>query len=173
MKQIVVSICTLLVGVFILWMVANAGIGMTAPDITNETWLNSAPLHLSDLKGKVVLVEFWTFGCSNCRATLPWLKQMHARYAPAGLEVIAIHSPEFDFERHVDAVRANVTRLGIEYPVVLDNDFRLWKAFDNRYWPAFYLIDPAGRIVATRIGELHEGERSADAFERQIDSLAR
>lgn len=141
------------------------------PAVPASAWLNSPPLTLARLRGRPVLIEFWTFGCSNCRNTLPWLKRIHARYAPQGLAVIAIHSPEFDFERDPAVVAANVRKLGIEYPVLIDNDFRYWKSLDNRFWPAFFLIDPQGQIVATRIGELHAGRPSADDFERQIAAL--
>ena len=146
----------------------------TAPELPRlpaSAWLNSDPLTLEALRGRPVLIEFWTFGCSNCRNTLPWLKRIHSRYGPQGLALIAIHSPEFDRERDPAAVAAAVEKLGIDYPVLLDNDFRYWNALDNRYWPAFYLIDADGRIVAARIGELHSGQRSADDFEHEIASM--
>jgi len=141
------------------------------PSLPAAAWLNSPPLTLEGLRGRPVLIEFWTFGCSNCRNTLPWLKAIHERYGPRGLTIIAIHSPEFDFERDPTAIATNVRKLGINYPVLLDNDFQYWKALDNRYWPAFYLLDSRGRIIATRIGELHAGQRSADEFERAIETL--
>lgn len=141
------------------------------PALPAAAWLNSPPISLAGLRGRPILIEFWTFGCSNCRDTLPWLKRIHARYAPQGLVVIAIHSPEFDFERDPAAVAANVRKLGIDYPVLIDNDFRYWRALENRFWPAFFLIDSQGNIVATRIGELHAGQASADQFERQIAAL--
>jgi thiol-disulfide isomerase/thioredoxin len=134
-------------------------------------WLNSPPLTLSALRGRPVLVEFWTFGCSNCRNTLPWLERTHARYAPQGLVIIAVHTPEFDGERDRDAVTSAVARLGIRYPVLIDNGYAYWRALDNQYWPAFYLIDPEGHIVDTRIGELLAGERRADRFEAAIADL--
>ena len=141
------------------------------PALPSSAWLNSPPLTLAALHGHPVLIEFWTFDCSNCRNTLPWVKSIHARYSPRGLMVIAIHSPELEHERDPAAVAAHVTQLGIGYPVLIDNDFRYWNALGNRFWPAFYLIDPQGRIVATRIGELHSGERSADEFEQSIAAL--
>mgnify|MGYP001828189423 CR=1 FL=1 len=159
------------------WLVAPLSLAATPrtapelPALPASAWLNSPPLTLAGLRGRPVLIEFWTLGCSNCRNTLPWLKAIHERYAPRGLTIIAIHSPEFDFERDPTAVAANVRKLGIDYPVLLDNAFQYWKAFDNRYWPAFYLLDSRGRITATRIGELHSGQRSADEFERAIESL--
>jgi thiol-disulfide isomerase/thioredoxin len=136
----------------------------TAP----QAWLNTAPLTLASLRGRPVLVEFWTFGCSNCRNTLPWLRHVHQRYGPEGLVVVGVHTPEFPHEREPDAVRRAVDRLGIRYPVMLDNDFGYWRALENRYWPAFYLVDAEGRMAATRIGELHQGRSEADAFERRI-----
>ncbi|HEX7375239.1 MAG TPA: redoxin family protein [Steroidobacteraceae bacterium] len=138
------------------------------PALPASAWLNSTPLTLASLRGKPVLVEFWTFDCSNCRATLPWMKRVADRYAPQGLTVIAVHSPELEHERDPSAVAAHVRQLGIDYPVLIDNDFRYWNALGNQFWPAFYLIDGQGRVVATRIGELHTGERSADDFERAI-----
>jgi thiol-disulfide isomerase/thioredoxin len=138
------------------------------PQLPASAWLNSPPLTLAALRGHPVLVEFWTFECSNCRATQPWVARMHERYGPKGLKVIAVHSPEFERERDPAAVARHVQELGIRYPVLIDNGFAYWKALDNQFWPAFYLIDPEGRLVDGRIGELHTGERSADEFERAI-----
>jgi len=140
------------------------------PALPPSAWLNSPPVTLASLRGHPVLIEFWTFDCSNCRNSLPWMKQVAAQYAPLGLKVVAVHSPELDHERDPAAVAAHVRELGIGYAVLIDNDFRYWTALGNRYWPAFYLVDAQGRIVATRIGELHAGERSADEFEREISS---
>jgi len=145
-----------------------------APEFTHRdagAWINSAPLTLANLKGRVVLVEFWTFGCSNCLRTLPWLKDVHERYEGRGLVVVSVHSPEFDHERDTDQVRAAVKRLGIRYPVMVDNDFSYWTALRNRYWPAFYLIDREGRLVAAEFGELHAGQPRSDGFERRIAGL--
>ncbi len=145
-----------------------------APEFTHrlaDEWINSGPLTLADLRGRVVLVEFWTFGCSNCRNTLPWLKATHARYRDRGLVVVGVHSPEFPQERDAGRVRAAVLRLGISYPVMLDNDFTYWKAFENRYWPAFYLIDRRGRVQASAFGELHAGTARGDGFEETIQRL--
>jgi len=141
------------------------------PRLAGDAWINSSPLELAQLRGRPVLVEFWTFGCSNCRNTLPWLKRIHERYAPDGLVVIAVHSPEFDYERGAANVERRVRQLGITYPVMVDDEFRYWNALGNRFWPAFYLIGPDGDVVAARIGELHTGQRSADDFERQIADL--
>jgi thiol-disulfide isomerase/thioredoxin len=141
------------------------------PRLGREYWINSPPLTLAGLRGRPALIEFWTFACHNCRNTLPWVERMHARYGPRGLAVIAVHTPEFYHERNADAVAQAVARLGIRYPVLIDNDYAYWRALDNRYWPAFYLVDPQGRVVDMRIGELHAGERRADAFEAAIAAL--
>ena len=132
---------------------AHALVGKRAPDITSSTWINSAPQSLASLRGKVVLVEFWTFGCYNCRNVEPKIKEWHARYAEEGLVVIGIHSPEFAFERDVDTVRRYMEEHHIRYAVALDNDFANWKRFGNRYWPAMYLIDKRGIVRYLRIGE--------------------
>jgi len=140
-QRILIGISALLIVVGVTWFVANAGVGMKAPDITNETWLNSAPLHLPDLKGKVVMVEFWTFGCYNCRNVEPYVKQWHQKYVDKGLMVIGVHSPEFSYEHD------------IRFPIPIDNDFSTWNRYGNRYWPALYLIDKQGVIRHVRIGE--------------------
>ncbi len=132
---------------------AHALIGMKAPEITSSAWVNSEPQSLDSLRGKVVLVEFWTFGCFNCRNVEPQVTEWHQRYADQGLVVIGIHSPEFAFEKDVEAVRRYVKEHEIRYPVAIDNDFTNWKRFRNRYWPAMYLIDHRGGIRYVRIGE--------------------
>ncbi len=127
--------------------------GMRAPDITSPAWINSSPQTSSSLRGKVILVEFWTFGCYNCRNVEPQVKRWHETYATRGLTVIGVHSPEFAFEKDVEAVRRYVTEHEIQYPVAIDNDFTNWKRFKNRYWPTMYLIDKQGVIRYVRIGE--------------------
>lgn len=136
-----------------------------------EGWINSGPLTLAELRGRVVLIEFWTYGCVNCRRTLPWLKAMHSRYGDEGLIVVGVHTPEFEHERDADKVREAVVRLGIPYPVMLDADFAYWRAIGNRYWPAFYLVGREGGIEATAAGELHEGTARGDEFEERIRKL--
>jgi thiol-disulfide isomerase/thioredoxin len=148
-----IVIGALLAGVFITWFVANAGVGMKALDITNETWLNSTPLHLSDLKGKVVMVEFWTFGCYNCRNVEPYVKAWHKKYRDRGFVVIGVHSPEFNYEREIEKVQHYLRDHEIDYPVPIDNDFSTWNQYGNRYWPAMYLIDKSGVIRYQRVGE--------------------
>jgi thiol-disulfide isomerase/thioredoxin len=124
-----------------------------APAITAEHWLNSEPLGAASLRGKVVLVEFWTFACWNCENIEPHVKRWHETYADDGLVVIAVHTPEFSFERDVDNVRAYVEEHDIRYAVAIDNDFSTWKAFGNWAWPTLYLIDRDGVIQHTKVGE--------------------
>jgi thiol-disulfide isomerase/thioredoxin len=147
------------------------------PEFTHHSaaeWINSAPLKLADLKGEVVLIEFWTFDCYNCRNTLPWLKAVHAEYAARGLKVVSVHTPELPQERDIKQVRAAITELGVTYPVMIDTDFSYWRAMNNRYWPAFYLLGRDGQVATRAIGELHRGEKRGDDMEAAIRSaLAR
>lgn len=125
----------------------------TAPAIRAEAWVNSEPLGPGSLRGKVVLVEFWTFGCWNCHNVEPYVKIWHERYAEDGLVVVAVHTPEFESEKRIERVRAHAAEKGLTYPIPIDNDRAIWRSFGNRYWPAFYLIDKEGRIRHRRIGE--------------------
>jgi thiol-disulfide isomerase/thioredoxin len=125
-----------------------------APELTNETWLNvDTPLRLADLRGKVVLLEMWTFGCINCQHVMPSLKEWHSRYKDDGLVIIGNHFPEFSYEADLANLKQAVKQDGIEYAVAQDNDGRTWKAYRNNYWPALYLIDKQGHIRYVHIGE--------------------
>jgi thiol-disulfide isomerase/thioredoxin len=138
----------------------------TAPDLAAGDWINSAPLKLNELRGRVVLIEFWTFGCYNCRNTLPAVKSLHDRYRDKGLTVIGVHSPEFDEERNVDHLRREITSLGIRYPVVTDNGYQTWNAYKVEAWPTLFLLDKRGRIRWMR-----QGEVSSEEAERLIQKL--
>ncbi|MBI3799509.1 MAG: redoxin domain-containing protein [Deltaproteobacteria bacterium] len=140
--------------------------GRSAPEITGQTWINTEPLHLADLKGKVVMVEFWTFGCYNCRNVQPYVKEWHRKYADQGLVVIGVHTPETDFERYVKNVEHYVREQQISYAVVTDNDFATWNRYGNRAWPTVYLIDKEGLIRYSRLGE-----GSYAQTEQQIQTL--
>ncbi|HKI61755.1 MAG TPA: redoxin domain-containing protein [Mariprofundaceae bacterium] len=137
-----------------------------APTIHSETWINSAPLTAGDVKGRVLLVEFWTFGCYNCRNVEPHIKQWHRDYADKGLTVIGVHAPEFGFERDAANLRAYIAKHGITYPVAVDNDFANWYAWHNRAWPTLYLVDRQGNIRYQRIGE--GGYRVTEATIRRL-----
>jgi thiol-disulfide isomerase/thioredoxin len=131
-----------------------------------SNWFNSAPLKISDLRGKVVLVDFWTYGCINCVNTLPHVTGLYAKYRDRGLVVVGVHTPEFPFEHSAANVQAALKRHGITYPVAQDNDSRTWDAYQNRYWPAQYIIDQNGRIVFH-----HDGEGQYDEIDRTIARL--
>ncbi|RRS02720.1 cytochrome c biogenesis protein DipZ [Aquabacterium soli] len=141
---------------------APVDVGEHAPEFTGlGPWINSPPLSLAQLKGKVVLVDFWTYACVNCIRTLPHLQQLHERYARQGLVIVGVHSPEFAFERDTDNVRAAIKRHGLTYAVAQDNGFATWTAWRNLYWPAQYLVGPDGRVVMRHFGE--GGEAALDA----------
>jgi thiol-disulfide isomerase/thioredoxin len=129
-------------------------------------WLNSAPLAGAELRGRVVLVQFWTYTCINWLRTLPHVRAWHQKYTDHGLTVIGVHTPEFEFERDADNVRRAAPRLGVEYPIAIDSDYGIWTAFGNNYWPALYLIGADGRLR----GE-HFGEGSYKRSERTIQRL--
>jgi cytochrome c biogenesis protein CcdA/thiol-disulfide isomerase/thioredoxin len=140
--------------------------GAPAPELAGiEAWLNSPPRTLASLRGRVVLVDFFTYGCSNCVRTLPHLVRWHARYADQGLTLIGVHTPEFAYEREPDNVRAALARYGITYPVALDNGYQTWSAFGNRYWPTLYLIDREGRLLWR-----HAGEGDYEEIERALEA---
>jgi len=126
-----------------------------APEISSTTWLNTGgkPVTLASLRGKVVIVDFWTLGCINCQHSLPGLVKLYNDHKADGLVVLGPHSPEFSYERDLDNIKAAITKWGITYPVPLDNDFKNWRAYNNSYWPAQYLIDKQGHIRALHIGE--------------------
>lgn len=143
---------------------ARAGQGDVAPEFTGlENWINSRPLTMAALRGKVVLVDFWTFGCSNCVATLPFLTAWHAEMAEKGLTIVGVHTPEFPFERDLGALEKAVGRHGIEYPVSQDNRYATWLAYEVRYWPTSVIVDREGRVI-----RYHEGDRG---MERLGDEL--
>jgi peptide-methionine (R)-S-oxide reductase len=121
--------------------------------VENVPWINSDPLTLEGLRGRVVLVDFWTFGCYNCRNTLPALKRFDASYRERGLTIVGVQTPEFDSEKRVETVRQQVRTLGIKYPVVLDNDYVTWRAYGVEAWPTVVILDKQGRIRYTHIGE--------------------
>ena len=139
----------------------------TLPELDGATlWLNSPPLTREQLKGKVVLVDIWTYSCINCIRTIPFVRAWAERYKDQGLVVIGVHSPEFAFEKDPANVRKAVADFGIRYPVAMDNDLAIWRAFNNRYWPAHYLADAQGRIRYH-----HFGEGKADITESAIRAL--
>jgi len=124
-----------------------------APEISGDQWINSEPLTLKALHGRVVLIEFWTFACYNCRNTLPTIKMWDARYRDKGLTTIGVHTPELDIERNVDSLRREIAALDIKYPVVTDNDYATWKAYKVEAWPTLFVLDKQGHVRWTHVGE--------------------
>ncbi|MFJ1254242.1 thioredoxin family protein [Cupriavidus sp. CuC1] len=136
--------------------------GSTAPEFAGiDQWLNSPPLSMKALRGKVVLVDFWTYSCINCIHTLPYVKQWHEKYKDQGLVVVGVHTPEYPLEKSTANVQAALKRFDIRYPVAQDNNYATWSAFHNQYWPATYLIDAEGRIVYQHFGEGRYAETEA------------
>ncbi len=125
-----------------------------APEFPGRrAWLNSPALKMSRLKGKIVLIDFWTYSCVNCLRTLPYLKKWHERYKDQGLVIIGVHTPEFKFEGNKKEVVEAVKRLEIPYPVVLDSDYAIWKAYTNKWWPRKFLVDHHGIVIYDHVGE--------------------
>jgi thiol-disulfide isomerase/thioredoxin len=129
-------------------------------------WLNSEPLTAEALRGRVVAVDVWTYTCINWLRTLPYVRAWHERYGERGLVVVGVHAPEFSIEHELENVRRAAGELGVGYPVVIDNDFRIWRAFDNHYWPALFLVGGDGRVRFH-----HFGEGAYDEIERAIQAL--
>ena len=141
-------------------------LGPAADFVGIETWLNSEALTMEDLKGKVVIVDFWTYTCINCIRTLPYVTGWYEKYKDDGFVVIGVHTPEFEFEKKTENVEGAIKQYEINYPVAQDNDFKTWRAYDNRYWPAKYLIDANGIVRYT-----HFGEGEYDVTEENIQKL--
>ncbi len=118
-----------------------------------EAWLNSEPLTIAGLEGQVIGVQFWTFGCINCKRTLPHITKLYDDYHEQGFELIGVHTPEFAYEREIDTIRAALDEHDIRYPVAVDNRFQTWRAYDNRYWPHLFLADRKGILRYDHIGE--------------------
>jgi peroxiredoxin len=145
----------------------------TAPEFARSTtWLQSKPLTMASLRGQVVVVHFWTFGCINCIHNYPAYKAWHEQYGGKGVTVIGIHTPEFEGEADVDRVRAKAKQNGLKFPVAVDNDKENWKNWDNRYWPSVYLIDKKGQVRYRWEGELDWGATKGERLlRRRIDEL--
>ena len=140
-----------------------------APEWQNDLWLNTEdeqPLRVADLRGKVVLLEFWTFGCVNCQRVLPYIAQWQEKYTGDDFQVVSIHYPEFKYEENVANVRAAADKIGITYPIAIDNDGLTWRAYNQRYWPTRYLIDKEGNLRY-----MHIGEQAYDETEAYIQLL--
>jgi thiol-disulfide isomerase/thioredoxin len=141
-------------------------VGAPAPNFTCAPCLNHAPFKLSDLRGKVVLVDFWEYTCINCIRTFPYLRRWDALYRPLGLVIVGVHTPEFEFGKNPTLVAEATRRFGFDFPVAVDSDYKIWYAFHNEGWPADYLIDKNGSVTYTHVGEGEYGD-----FEHKIQEL--
>lgn len=141
-----------------------------APEI-GRRWINSAPIMLADLRGRVAMVDFWDYTCVNCLRTLPYLKEWDRRYRDSGLAIVGVHAPEFHFAHNPSNVESAVESLGLRYPIVLDNNYQIWHAYSNRCWPAKYLIDAAGYVRYYHFGEggYRETEEAIQKLLREIN----
>lgn len=140
--------------------------GKPAPEFVGlENWINSDPLTIQSLRGRIVLVDFWTFGCSNCINTLPSMVKWHGDLGQRGLTIVGVHTPEFPFERELSALQKAVRRHGIEYAVAQDNAYQTWRAYETRYWPTSIIVDRDGQIV-----KYHEGDQGLDQLGQDIEA---
>lgn len=149
-----------------MYDLVGENLGKAAEFIPGGQWFNSDPLTLAGLRGKVVLVDFWTYTCINCIRTLPYLKNWHTKYKDKGLVIVGVHTPEFEFEKNPDNVQEAIADFDLDYPIMQDNDYATWRAYDNHYWPAKYLVDKEGKIRYT-----HFGEGEYDQTEKKIQEL--
>ena len=164
---------------FLLTAIGAASSDLTAnltaaPEFTHReesAWINSPPLKLSELRGKVVLVDFWTFACWNCYRSFPWLNDLEERLASQGLQVIGVHSPELERERDRDDLVKNVKKYQLKHPIMIDNDFSYWRAMSNTAWPSFYVIDKHGIVRGTFSGEIHPQDDQARQIEKLVVAL--
>jgi thiol-disulfide isomerase/thioredoxin len=140
-----------------------------APEFpASVSWIQGGPLRMSELRGRPVLIDFWDYTCVNCLRTLPYVKEWDRRYSPLGLTIVGVHAPEFSFARESSNVLRAVREQGLLYPIVLDNDYAVWQAYTNRYWPAKYLIDGEGYLRG-----YHHGEGAYRQIEEALQGLLR
>ena len=144
-----------------------------APRVESLRWFNSKPLKPEDFDGKVRLVEFWTFDFINCIRTVPAMRALHERFAGPDAIVIGVHTPELERERDSQRVGEAIKRLDLRFPVAMDNDYALWNAFRNRFWPTLYVVDKRGVIRHVHVGELHKGSKDWEPLLDLVDSLRR
>lgn len=180
MKKILIVSCMIAVtvGFMIKGTVFATGGMLTdtfpAPEFTHgdkEDWINSEPLSINDLQGKVVLIDFWTFDCWNCYRSFPWMNAMEHRLAQEDFLIIGVHTPEFAHERIRENIVAKAREFKLHHPIMIDNDSSYWRAMRNRYWPAFYILDKKGAVRAVFFGETHEGDSRAKQIEAGIRDL--
>jgi len=146
------------------------------PEFTHtqaKSWINSEPLSVKGLlnENKVILIDMWTFDCWNCYRSFPWLNALEKKYQDKGLQIIGVHTPEFDHEKIRANIEKKVKEFKLHHPIMIDNNFSYWRALNNRYWPSYYLVNQQGQIVYNHVGETHEGSRRALNLEKKIQEL--
>ena len=144
------------------------------PEFTQRSataWINSPPVSVSDLHGKVIMLDVWTYGCWNCYRSIPWMLTLENMFAKQGFQIIGIHTPEFKHEHDRNNVVTKMQEFKVTHPVMMDNDFSYWKALGNQYWPTFYIVDKQGNIRARFIGETHANTAQAHQMETLIKRL--
>jgi thiol-disulfide isomerase/thioredoxin len=162
---------------FAVFYLANTQAKSTSFDLPEFTqqdeqqWINSKPLKTKHLKGKVVLVDVWTYGCWNCYRSIPWLNSLEKKFGHDEFTIVGIHTPEFDRETEREKVIEKCEEFKVTHPVMMDNDFAYWKALRNRYWPTFYVADKDGVVQGVFIGETHQGDKRAKDVEKLIAKL--
>ena len=147
----------------------DAFVGQKAPELKTSEWINSEPLTLEGLKGKVVLIDFWAFDCPECAKTMPHLKEMHAKYADKGLVIIGVHTPRAPYERDVSKVRETVKARGVEYPVTIDHDYLTWTDYLCAAWPTHYVVDQEGVIQLSHMG-IGRYEGTEEVIQRLLEN---
>lgn len=138
---------------------------------SQKEWMNSKPLTKKDVLGKVTLVDFWTYGCWNCYRSFPWLHGVEKKYKDKGFQIIGIHSPEFESEKIHKNIAEKIKHFKVTNPVMVDNDMAYWRKMNNRYWPAYYIVDKKGNVRAHFIGETHKNTAQANKIENTIELL--
>lgn len=159
---------------FLFTSLLHAAPAYTVPEFTQtsqQEWFNSKPLTRKDLLGKVTLIDFWTFDCWNCYRSFPWLHGLEDKYKGKDFQIIGIHSPEFSHEKIHANIKAKITEFKISNPVMVDNDMSFWRSMNNRYWPAYYLVDKKAQVRSHFIGETHKNTKQANKLESTIDKL--
>ena len=141
------------------------------PLVDAEKWLNSSPLKMADLRGKVVMLDVWTFMCWNCTNSIPWVREMQKRFEKKDFLIVGIHTPEFDHEKDLSAVKTAVAKHKLLNPQLIDNDYKYWRALNNRYWPAFYIIDKKGNIRHVAVGEVHIDDHRDREIQQLVETL--
>lgn len=144
------------------------------PEFTHsgdQDWINSQPLTVASLRGKVILLDFWTFDCWNCYRSFPWVNSLHERFGDDRLVIVGVHTPEFEHEKDRGRVAQKVKEFQLNHPIMIDNDFSYWRAIGNRFWPSYYIVDKQGRVRNLAIGETHIGDSRAERVEALLEKL--